>query len=289
MKSQDYLEDQLRLFLLRIGNKSWKIIGENISITGTGVFIPKRKIIKLIKGKDLIKKKTLESIFGQFLGIFSIELENQLKEGTSKLIELKKAEILGSMPLVIDKIKITSPSAKVFAQKWVNNMADASFAFQKKLVKELALFNAKPENKKEILALYESNLRKTTSKKEVASYLRKKVYLSPNRAALWAQDLGGDYYRECTEKTYKESNIKQYIWITSGDKRVRPTHKVWGGTIRTVGKGIAPREEFGCRCSSQPYFGDAEKGARVRLVNGEDKVIASKKEVDIEISKIKKK
>ncbi len=40
----------------------------------------------------------------------------------------------------------------------------------------------------------------------------------------------------------------QYEWIPSDADEARPEHQLLYGTVRTVGVGIMPGEEWGCRC-----------------------------------------
>lgn len=289
LKPEGYLEKQLKFFLNKVEKKTWLFLKNFIFVKNGVIFIKNNNIFLDIKKQNFIKKKPLQNIFGKYLGFYAIRLQDILEGSTPILIANKRADILGALPLVIDKIKSKDIGASIFAKKWVTNMEDASFGIQKRLVKEIKIFNSKPENKEELKELYKQILLKNKSKKEGAKFLEKELYLKPSRAALWADDLAGNYYAESTEKIYKESNIKKYTWITSGDKRVRPKHQIYNGTIRTVGVGIAPQEEYRCRCYAEPYFGDEKIGTRIKTIRGKEKVVASTEQVRNELNKLKKK
>ena len=60
---------------------------------------------------------------------------------------------------------------------------------------------------------------------------------------------------------YTNAGVKEYIWSTSNDQRVRPDHKElngktfsWGEAVidRTTGQKGNPGEAFGCRCLALP-------------------------------------
>lgn len=83
--------------------------------------------------------------------------------------------------------------------------------------------------------------------------------VSKSRAALIARDQVGKFYGTVQKARQTEVGISHYFWRTSGDERVRPTHRV------LEGKRIAwddPPEEghpghpINCRCTAEPDFSD---------------------------------
>lgn len=44
---------------------------------------------------------------------------------------------------------------------------------------------------------------------------------------------------------------EQYEWLPSDSEEPRPEHQLYYGTARTVGVGLMPGEEYGCRCGAR--------------------------------------
>lgn len=47
------------------------------------------------------------------------------------------------------------------------------------------------------------------------------------------------------------SQHEKYIWVTVGDDKVRPEHKILDGEVRTWYDSPHPGEEYGCRCHAE--------------------------------------
>jgi len=45
---------------------------------------------------------------------------------------------------------------------------------------------------------------------------------------------------------------EKYIWVTTGDEKVRPEHEELDGQVRSWYDDPHPGEEFGCRCYAEP-------------------------------------
>ena len=57
----------------------------------------------------------------------------------------------------------------------------------------------------------------------------------------------------------KEKPTTHYIWHTSGDDKVRPSHAVNNGRIFSWDNPPEtghPGEDYNCRCSAEPYYGN---------------------------------
>ncbi len=50
------------------------------------------------------------------------------------------------------------------------------------------------------------------------------------------------------EKVKENYDGEQYEWLPSDADEPRPEHQLLYGTVRTVGVGLMPGEEWGCRC-----------------------------------------
>ena len=44
---------------------------------------------------------------------------------------------------------------------------------------------------------------------------------------------------------------EKYIWVTSGDDKVRPEHEALDGTVRSWYDNPKPGEEYGCICHAE--------------------------------------
>jgi len=44
---------------------------------------------------------------------------------------------------------------------------------------------------------------------------------------------------------------EKYVWVTSGDDKVRPEHEALDGTVRSWYDSPRPGEEYGCRCHAE--------------------------------------
>lgn len=44
---------------------------------------------------------------------------------------------------------------------------------------------------------------------------------------------------------------EKYVWVISGDDKVRPEHEALDGTVRSWYDSPRPGEEYGCRCHAE--------------------------------------
>lgn len=80
-----------------------------------------------------------------------------------------------------------------------------------------------------------------------------------SRARLIASDQANKIHAKMQELRAKDVGIKEYIWRTAGDERVRMTHATANGKKYTWDKppseiGRHPGEPIRCRCSAQAYI-----------------------------------
>ncbi|MBW2672078.1 MAG: minor capsid protein [Deltaproteobacteria bacterium] len=100
----------------------------------------------------------------------------------------------------------------------------------------------------------------------IAKNLRASFGLSKSRAALIARDQVGKLQGELTELRQVNAGIDEYIWDSSKDERVRPTHQELDGTTQkwsdppavAFGKGgvryAHPGGDYQCRCNAIPVM-----------------------------------
>lgn len=96
-----------------------------------------------------------------------------------------------------------------------------------------------------------------THVKQLRKEIQKKFDVSKNRANLIARDQVGKFYSQLTEHRQTDLGIKEYIWSTSLDERVRDTHASLEGqkfswdNPPSVGH---PGWDFQCRCEAIPVL-----------------------------------
>ena len=100
---------------------------------------------------------------------------------------------------------------------------------------------------------------KGTPTKDLAKQIKEIGGVTEKRAKLIARDQSAKINASLTRARHEEMGIKQYIWSTSGDERVRDSHAANDGKIFSYDDPPAtghPGDEINCRCVAIPYFGD---------------------------------
>lgn len=91
--------------------------------------------------------------------------------------------------------------------------------------------------------------------KDLARIVRERSGVGISRSELIARDQIGRLNGQLAEMRQKSAGIDEYIWRTSADERVRPTHRVRNGKkYKWSDKGIKPGSEIRCRCNAEPVF-----------------------------------
>ena len=100
---------------------------------------------------------------------------------------------------------------------------------------------------------------KGTLTKDLAKQIQEIGGVTEKRAKLIARDQSAKINASLTRARHEEMGIKQYIWSTSGDERVRDSHAENDGKIFSYDDPPPtghPGDEINCRCVAIPYFGD---------------------------------
>lgn len=93
------------------------------------------------------------------------------------------------------------------------------------------------------------------SVKDLSALVRERTGVGKSRSELIARDQIGKLNGQLAEYRQRGIGIKEYIWRTSQDERVRPTHRVRNGkTYKWSDAGIRPGSEVRCRCNAEPVF-----------------------------------
>lgn len=92
--------------------------------------------------------------------------------------------------------------------------------------------------------------------------IRERFAINKQRATFIARNELGTLNGQLTRNRQMDLGIGQYIWRTSRDERVRPTHARLENTMQSwdnpppVGGGrhLHPGEDFNCRCTAEPVI-----------------------------------
>lgn len=95
---------------------------------------------------------------------------------------------------------------------------------------------------------------------DIAKDIKKSFGISHRRAKLIARDQTTKLNASLTKLRQQEVGVEEYIWQTSGDERVRPTHRVndgkkfrWDSPPKITGH---PGNDVNCRCVAIPVLDD---------------------------------
>ncbi len=130
-----------------------------------------------------------------------------------------------------------------------------------------SLIKSVPERiTQQLLSEFTTAFTSGTSLRDLTKIVKDKTGLADNRAELIARDQIGKLTGRLDRMRQESVGVQEYIWRTSQDERVRPTHRVRNGkTYRWDSKDIKPGEEIRCRCTSEPVF-PAEFGSNVTRI-----------------------
>lgn len=101
------------------------------------------------------------------------------------------------------------------------------------------------------------------SPKSLAEELEQRFGVTKSRAQLIAVDQVGKANSQLTEYRQKDLGIKEYIWESSDDSRVRPRHKAADGKTYSwdkppVATGGHPGYTYRCRCWARSVWPDSD-------------------------------
>lgn len=134
------------------------------------------------------------------------------------------------------------------------------------LLDQLKLFSAQnaqlirslPDQELERVAGYiERGLQDGTSIREIQKDIQKSFGITRRRAKLIARDQTTKLNASLTKLRQQEVGVTEYVWQTSGDERVRPTHRANDGKMFRWDKPPKtghPGSEVNCRCVALPVL-----------------------------------
>lgn len=110
--------------------------------------------------------------------------------------------------------------------------------------------------------------------RELAALLQERYRVSESRAKLIARDQVSKLNAQITRQKQTALGITEYVWSTSHDERVRPTHRNLDGSLQrwdsppvteTNGERNHPGQAIQCRCTARPVVPGYDRPAPARF------------------------
>jgi len=112
-------------------------------------------------------------------------------------------------------------------------------------------------------SVVQKGLRTGESSKAIAKSIQKRIDVSKSRAKFIARDQVAKLNGQLTGLRQTNLGVTTYVWRTSQDERVRPTHRAhngrkykWDSPPSNTG---APGQDYQCRCYAEANFDDIFK------------------------------
>ena len=110
------------------------------------------------------------------------------------------------------------------------------------------------------------HIEKGSSAKTIREAIMEQTDISKSRAQFLAVDQAGSILGQMTAERHQRLGIEKFTWDTSGDERVRDTHRELDGKVfyyndppEINGRRVLPGEDYRCRCVALPVFDDEEE------------------------------
>lgn len=97
-----------------------------------------------------------------------------------------------------------------------------------------------------------------TTTADLSTQIKARFGVDRRKADFWARDQVSKLNAQVTQAKQTKLGVKQYQWVSSGDERVRPTHRANNGRIFDWDKPPPvtghPGEDYNCRCRAAPVL-----------------------------------
>lgn len=113
-----------------------------------------------------------------------------------------------------------------------------------------------------IEAIVYQGVKNGKSIKEIRDQLVKEIGMTEKRAQFIAVDQSGSILGQMTAKRHKSIGAGKFKWSTSGDERVRPSHRALSDNVYSYDDPPSvglPGTDYRCRCVGIPVFDDEEE------------------------------
>lgn len=158
----------------------------------------------------------------------------------------------------LDKQVKAAGIATVLAEPWLDD-------FVKKRVKENVGYikNLETEAYERIEKVVNEHISNNSAPKVIREAIMEQTDISKTRAKFLAVDQSGSIFGQINAERHQRMGLEKFKWDTSGDERVRDTHRALDGQVfayaepPTVGSRVVlPGEDYRCRCVAIPVFDD---------------------------------
>lgn len=105
--------------------------------------------------------------------------------------------------------------------------------------------------------LFADALRRGTTQRELQGIVAERFAVADSRAALIARDQIGKLDGQITEQRQRALGVREFVWRTSGDERVRDAHRALNGKKFAWNKPPSegrPGQPVRCRCRAEAVF-----------------------------------
>lgn len=122
---------------------------------------------------------------------------------------------------------------------------------------------------KRVKVLTMNALTEGKSVRKLQSEIKHALGVMDSRARLIARDQTSKINADMNERRHRQAGMKEYIWRTSQDERVRPLHKGLDGRQYDYSKptgaenGLSPGKPIQCRCIAQAIVSEESKTGSV--------------------------
>ncbi len=138
-----------------------------------------------------------------------------------------------SLGIDVFSAPLLEPQINLMLKSWVSTNVSLIKSIQTDLLDDVGV-------------IIESSFRAGQSMPTLAKQLQSKFNISRNKAKFIGRDQTSKLHSDYILHEYELLGISEYVWSTSGDERVRDSHKVLDGKI--------------CQCNDATTYRDSEKG-----------------------------
>jgi SPP1 gp7 family putative phage head morphogenesis protein len=207
--------------------------------------------IKSIYWRDdiIFTQKEIEQYFEKEY----FNIQQQLPFLFSEIVAFSKSTFYKKLMKVINKNRFLREKYTIEALKIKLNDIDTSkyleeFIYKNNIYKE----QLKNELLQRTLPITSRAIEKGESIKTISNSLQEVYGWAESKASLHASTQTANILGVINRQRFLANGLKHYIWSTSRDNRVRPSHRALEGTKRKWGEGLEPGQDFRCRCVALP-------------------------------------
>lgn len=213
--------------------------GDSTEFTNDGVFDGLKKMLGALKNKvsSVFASNKEERVARQF--VKNVNRAN--RHNLEQQMKVKGIDLVATEPWVDDFINQRVKDNVGY----IKNIEEEAYERIEKVVRE--------------------GIEKGSSAKTIRKSILEQVEITEGRAQFLAVDQAGSMLGQMTAERHQRLGIEKFTWDTSGDERVRDTHRNLDGKTFSydkppkIGKReVLPGEDYRCRCVAIPVFDEEE-------------------------------